>query len=835
MKLQQTQLMLIVDNVGLPTPGKTTVYDEVMDIWIKTMVMADNLISGMAQSVQSADDLLGLCAWHICPDIFALGVKPTTIEQRDRLVMKGGLLTIGLRNSREHGLTGVSWSMPLAHLRFYGKPVISHATIGSTSSRVPFYRGMHVVLGSLASEWQSSFVNPAKLARFLVLFAETLEAGMEKVLNERSVTPYQNFTNVRKLTEKYRTFADIGSDACWPSILSLQAQAYLNSNESEQTETDRYLALGRRRYGRALDRAEDHPSPHFGLSETGIYLRLTAPMKRVSKLREMAKVFGGEYYLGRAIIRLTHPKDALGYQLTEFATLFPQAVEGTLYKTHRRWIVFPKTDNSSPGNSSAHFTELQMKAIQRSIFIMRYDKEPCGFLHPDALTPNSHETWSTPREISHDRDASTLAYPPQFNWTSWKLPSSSPLSIPHLADHTAWAEDLLPAKQRIQGWQMGHSTHTYGVMNYSYLYGDNAKAAVYQPTIGVERRGYDYALPADFVIRALENGDLDSVRFVDHFLPLFLPQLLHAKTSDYFSSLVSFAHANQLYATLPQAEISLTVFEKSMCLSNWARALLTGTHETFTRPISLACASLFDTGYLDLHIDDLQDVLAIASGNSIYASDFLFRDPSHPQPKHHLRHVIGNVGKPGLALLLSPRDTNLREPDLETWQLVNHAKFDGRFEDNFASTTLHLSLTGYEQRLNTSRYGRRDKEAFYLEAVVSAYDKGIWVADLDPLHLIHGRFLRLDSTCRHDASAQQDFSHFPGLTSVDNWYEYLDRPLNMAIIRASGNWMARLALAAIPLASKEDLIIATDRMCWACLMDKLKLQNLQREEWLVLC
>lgn len=31
MKLQQTQLMLVVDNIGLPAPSKASVYDEVMD------------------------------------------------------------------------------------------------------------------------------------------------------------------------------------------------------------------------------------------------------------------------------------------------------------------------------------------------------------------------------------------------------------------------------------------------------------------------------------------------------------------------------------------------------------------------------------------------------------------------------------------------------------------------------------------------------------------------------------------------------------------------------------------------------------------------------------
>ena len=39
MKLQQTQLMLVVDEIGLLAPSKASRYDEVIDTWIKAMVM----------------------------------------------------------------------------------------------------------------------------------------------------------------------------------------------------------------------------------------------------------------------------------------------------------------------------------------------------------------------------------------------------------------------------------------------------------------------------------------------------------------------------------------------------------------------------------------------------------------------------------------------------------------------------------------------------------------------------------------------------------------------------------------------------------------------------
>ena len=197
--------------------------------------------------------------------------------------------------------------------------------------------------------------------------------------------------------------------------------------------------------------------------------------------------------------------------------------------------------------------------------------------------------------------------------------------------------------------------------------------------------------------------------------------------------------------------------------------------------------------------------------------------------------MIGNVGKPGLVCLLSPRDTIFRELDLETWKLINHWKFDGKLEDNLTSTSLHLSLTGYEQPLNISIHGGRDREAFYLEAVVSAYDKGIWVADLDLTHLLQALGLNSDHQCPHVAEARSYTKNFPNLVSIDNWYEFLDPPLSPAVIRACGNWVARLALAAIPLPPARTLIIEREQICWACMKERFSPLGIADDKLMFLC
>src|SRR6266536_2280988 len=159
--------------------------------------------------------------------------------------------------------------------------------------------------------------------------------------------------------------------------------------------------------------------------------------------------------------------------------------------------------------------------------------------------------------------------------------------------------------------------------------------------------------------------------------------------------------------------------------------------------------------------------------------------------------------------------------------------------------------------LNVQSYGVRDNEAFYVEAVVSAYDQGVWVADIDVLSLYRIFFVREDgtteagisrnpepginvnlvvlnslpSTCPVSLAERDNVSKFDQITSTDCWPEFLDRPNTMAVIRAKGNWVARLALATIMHSIKETgAMLADDAICRTCVeISRLK-RNLQGSE-----
>ena len=99
--------MLIIDNMHLPITRKASVYIDVMHTWTQALTVAENLVSGVAQSVNTGEALLGLSAWHIYPDICAIGQRTTIIEQKDHLVTKGGVVTLGLQEHRERDNPGI--------------------------------------------------------------------------------------------------------------------------------------------------------------------------------------------------------------------------------------------------------------------------------------------------------------------------------------------------------------------------------------------------------------------------------------------------------------------------------------------------------------------------------------------------------------------------------------------------------------------------------------------------------------------------------------------------------------------------------------------------------
>ncbi|KAJ9137738.1 Nitrate reductase (NAD(P)H) [Pleurostoma richardsiae] len=231
---------------------------------------------------------------------------------------------------------------------------------------------------------------------------------------------------------------------------------------------------------------------------------------------------------------------------------------------------------------------------------------------------------------------------------------------------------------------------------------------------------------------------------------------------------------------------------------------------------SFACIAMFETGEFNIDPGSLQAVMALSTGDSIYVASDLVSDPSEKTDTQLVRRVLGNLGRPEIAFLVPPSRPMLREYDLKSWHLINHLPFDGKFEDNFSSTSLYLSFTDFEMPLDVGVRGLRDNLAVILESLVSVDDKGEHLGDLDIMSMLHSRNLTLMRECLHQAGAVTR-PDLDGLISIDSWVEFFDLPRSTAIVRAYGNWQARLAIATASVQLKKRTLVLPQNACLQCL------------------
>jgi hypothetical protein len=191
----------------------------------------------------------------------------------------------------------------------------------------------------------------------------------------------------------------------------------------------------------------------------------------------------------------------------------------------------------------------------------------------------------------------------------------------------------------------------------------------------------------------------------------------------------------------------------------------------------------------------------------------------HEEGADLVLHTVGNVGKPGMCFLISPKAPLIREPERDKWQLVRHAPFDGKLESNLTDTSLHLSFTGYEFPLRTLDHGAFDREASFVETAVRVFDGREWVADVDILAAFRPEKTKVLAgqvrSCEHLDDDQKNYKHL-SLISVDSWIEFLDAPETAYVVRAKDDWISRLAVFAVAMQEGRPVVLVSDHICWKC-------------------
>ncbi|CAN9389827.1 unnamed protein product [Alternaria alternata] len=336
------------------------------------------------------------------------------------------------------------------------------------------------------------------------------------------------------------------------------------------------------------------------------------------------------------------------------------------------------------------------------------------------------------------------------------------------------------------------------------------------------------------VTQAITAGQLPAKSLATYFISLrhgnqiAVPTLhkgLVVKTftvEPYLRSLRALSLATETFKDLPGSTISLGIISTPLHDALWLPS--TGV-QRLNRQQKFSCIAMFESGTYNIEPTALDDVIAISSRNSIFTSKLLHHDPSSIEHKDDITRVIGNVGKTGMVLMVAPQAPRLRKIDLNNFRLVSHAPFDGKSEDSFRSTSLHLRFTEFEMAFDVGQRGAIDKDLCLVETLIQVYDRDEWIADIDVLPLFNegnDAIRRNNITCTGCSLASQSTDIPSWLVSVDNWEELLDAPkglgkLNVAVFRAHDNWIARLAAACISLQRGFRIVInPVDKVCWGC-------------------
>ncbi|KAE8308439.1 hypothetical protein BDV41DRAFT_568198 [Aspergillus transmontanensis] len=491
-------------------------------------------------------------------------------------------------------------------------------------------------------------------------------------------------------------------------------------------------------------------------------------------------------------IGYTHQCRRLG-KWQEFATIVPVATkEGK--KKHVRWV--PADVAKVKHNAWLRLGEDYNTTRFDEVVSMG---EVCELYYPDSLEVSQHD----------------LTYYLPLNFTRSVGTAKIPISFA-LRDHDRREPD---PEQPLEWFR-------YPRIN------DNPTIAVYASGICMS----DFEVFPENLTCFFDNRNFDAEKLEVHLTHVWL-----AKASpEYVRSMRALATADRIYKIMPNASVSLSVLRKELGQQKWVPCEDDAEHpyeddkddefvivkrnrsgfEVFdvARSESFSCVALFETGTMDLSADCFTNVMAISSGNSIFASSSILCHPWEDAKPHEIQRLVANIGKSGVSLLIPPMNPKLRKAEFDTWQLIDHIAFDGSVEDHFDNTSIQLSFTRYESPVPGAVFhGAQDVEANYVETLAQVYDGSKWVGDIDILGALSSNFIERISLlhpCQgHPSRPKPRFT----AVSIDNWDELIDAPSTAGVIRAHNNFVGRLAATAISVQKGHLTFVLPKQICWTCI------------------
>lgn len=195
------------------------------------------------------------------------------------------------------------------------------------------------------------------------------------------------------------------------------------------------------------------------------------------------------------------------------------------------------------------------------------------------------------------------------------------------------------------------------------------------------------------------------------------------------------------------------------------------------------------------------------------------------ETRNSFTRILGNIGRPGCVMFFSVESPITSPLDASFWRVADPQIFDGAATDLFLNTSMHLSFTNWERPLEGFRSsGNQDVEIALIESVLSIRERARWIGDVDVLPALRSNIIyRLSPQlpCRHSRSEPPQ-AH---MTSIECWDELREFSAGNVLVRANGNWIARLAATAYLAQSAERdrrgnirrITVCPSSVCWKCM------------------
>lgn len=774
-KKNQKQIMLVLDNINIPVNNRTQVYGSVIQTWKNALTTMDQIIKGTPYGIQDGAVLAALAAWHLYPDIVVLGKETVEIRQKDILVHQGGVLTIGLEVEPKADKKGLFWSLSLAHLRFYGYPILSERSIRSDAGRLSPVELILVALGCVMGSWGISLSDVDEAAMVVKLLKDCAQ-------DLQSESPDVDSCGL--------------GEGSWLDLMGRSAHNFLSSTKEEKRSYRRLVLLGLRKSSLLIP-SHLQNMQIFDLSCNQILRCMKDTEGHIEILRKVATKLKLKPYEIIIRFRILSSNDNADQssrpELPDwgYASALPFPSKPGSGPRFVRWL--PSSHKPSECQTTLPTDEMRESYPDSNICVT--DQKQSSF------------EWHSPPHLLSRRDPHVLMPEQPTSTVGEGTAAKRPAIIP--AEDTTRIENI----------------------RYTPLVGDTTFAAIFRradsTTVPMETNVHDPRYDLKDFRECLQRDLVGPALLRKHLSNL--GQHESSRKSNQLSmvqSLKALSQLIQLYDQLAGATISSRLISSGRMLggSKWARRAKEKEEglqapRSLDRPAAFACIAMCESGFLDLDPEQLDLVMALSSGDSLYVGTPLLQDPAIKTDRPEVRRVIGNIGRAGVALLIPPQDPKLPSPDPDAWNVINHDPFDGKVVDSFPGASLHLSFTGYELPLAVENHGERFTEAFFIEAAVSLYERGRWISDLNILSLFNSPNLLLlaQQSCCSARGDECLITPETFMTSIDEWEELLDRQSDHpAVVRAHENWQARLAAAAASTSLGNTTLVFEGEVCWKC-------------------